>query len=164
MEKSEFYRVVEKLILPLFTGSFIEGEEESYSRDSEVAFGKRNSLLIKPSKTDDYRLILKRGQPFQTFEINLLKSVLSELNKISLLNLEDESYISVLQDNAIEKSICAAVSDEETANSMFGILNYLEKTFLCSPFPIYFLRRCIRSCHHPRRHNWRACTNQAAEV
>ncbi len=127
MEKSEFYRVVEKLILPLFTGSFIEGEEESYSRDSEVAFGKRNSLLIKPSKTDDYRLILKRGQPFQTFEINLLKSVLSELNKISLLNLEDESYISVLQDNAIEKSICAAVSDEETANSMFGILNYLEK-------------------------------------
>ena len=127
MEKNEFYKVVEKLILPLFTGSYIDGEEESYSRDSEVAFGKKNSLLIKPAKTDEYRLILKRGQPFQTFEINLLKSVLSELNKISQLELEDESYISVLQDNAIEKSICASVSDEETANSMFGILSYLEK-------------------------------------
>ena len=127
MKKNEFYKVVEKLILPLFTGSYIDGEEESYSRDSEVAFGKKNSLLIKPAKTDEYRLILKRGQPFQTFEINLLKSVLSELNKISQLELEDESYISVLQDNAIEKSICASVSDEETANSMFGILSYLEK-------------------------------------
>ena len=105
MEKNEFYKVVEKLILPLFTGSYIDGEEESYSRDSEVAFGKKNSLLIKPAKTDEYRLILKRGQPFQTFEINLLKSVLSELNKISQLELEDESYVSVLQDNAIEKSI-----------------------------------------------------------
>lgn len=127
MEKNEFYKVVEKLILPLFTGSYIDGEEESYSRDSEVAFGKKNSLLIKPSKTDEYRLILKRGQPFQTFEINLLKAVLGELNKISQLQIEDESYISVLQYNAIEKSICASVSDEETANSMFGILSYLEK-------------------------------------
>ena len=127
MEKVEFYKIVEKLILPLFTGSFLEGEEESNARDSEVAFGKKNSVLIKPSKTDDYRLILKRGRPFQTFEINLLKSILSEMNKIHLLNIEDESYITVLQYNAIEKSICSSVSDDETVDSMFGILNYLEK-------------------------------------
>ncbi len=125
MDKSEFYKVVNKLILPLFTGSFIEGEEESSSRDSEVAFGSRSSLLIKPSKTDEYRLILKRGQPFQTFEVNLLKSILNEINQISQLNLDDESYISVLQKNAIEKSICLSISDNDTANVMFGVISEL---------------------------------------
>ena len=127
MEKTEFYNVVNKLILPLFTGSFIDGEEESSTRDSEVAFGKRNSLLIKPSKLDEYRLILKRGQPFQNFEVNLLRSILNEIDKISALGLDDESYVSVLQNNAIEKSICASISDSETANIMFGIITELEK-------------------------------------
>ena len=127
MKKSEFYKVVNKLVLPLFIGSFIEGEEESTPRDSEVAFGRRNSLLIKPSKTDEYRLILRRGQPFQVFEVNLLRNILNEINKISSLNLDDESYISVLQNNAIEKSICASISDAETSNVMFGILTELEK-------------------------------------
>ena len=127
MEKTEFYKVVNKLILPLFTGSFIDEEEESSTRDSEVAFGKRNSLLIKPSKLDEYRLILKRGQPFQNFEVNLLRSILNEIDKISALGLDDESYVSVLQNNAIEKSICASISDSETAIIMFGIITELEK-------------------------------------
>lgn len=127
MEKAEFYKVVNKLILPLFIGSYIEGEEESSTRDSEVAFGKRNSLLIKPSKSDEYRLILKRGQPFQVFEVNLLRNVLNEIDRISSLNLDDESYITVLQDNAIERSICASICENETTNVLFGILTELEK-------------------------------------
>ena len=43
------------------------------------------------------------------------------------LGLDDESYVSVLQNNAIEKSICASISDSETANIMFGIITELEK-------------------------------------
>lgn len=127
MEKQYFYKLVNKLILPLFTGSYIEGEEKSSPRDSEVAFGKRNSLLIKPSKTDEYRLILKRGQPFQIFEVNLLKSVIAELTKIADSQLGDESYLSVLQDNAIEKSICESICDSDAIGTMFGIINELEK-------------------------------------
>jgi hypothetical protein len=127
MEKQNFYKIVNKLILPLFTGSYVDGEEESSSRDNEVAFGKRNSLLIKPAKSDEYRLILKRGQPFQVFEINLLKSILSEINKIAEINLDDESYISVLQENAIEKSICQSICENETINVMFGLINGIEK-------------------------------------
>lgn len=127
MEKQEFYKVVDKLILPLFTGSFIDGEEESSSRDSEVAYGKRNTLLIKPSKLDEYRLILKRGQPFQAFEVNLLKAIMSEIDKISALGVEDDSYMAVLQENAIEKSICSSICDVDSINSMFGIINELEK-------------------------------------
>lgn len=127
MDKMEFYKVVNKLILPLFTGSFIEGEEESSSRDSEVAFGKRNSLLIKPSKLDEYRLVLKRGQPFQIFEVNLLKSIMNEINKIASLQFDDDSYVAVLQENAIEKSICESICEGETASCMFGIINEIEK-------------------------------------
>ena len=127
MDKNEFYKVVDKLILPLFTGSIIDGEEPSSTRDNEIAFGKRNSLLIKPSKLDEYRLVLKRGQPFQAFEINLLRSILAELDRISLLQLNDESYIFALQYNAIEKSICSSISDSDTANTMFGILTELNK-------------------------------------
>ena len=127
MEKAEFYKVVNKLILPLFIGSYIEGEEESSTRDSEVAFGKRNSLLIKPSKSDEYRLILKRGQPFQVFEVNLLRNVLNEIDRISSLNLDDESYITVLRDNVFVWSICASICENETTNVLFGILTELEK-------------------------------------
>lgn len=128
MEKIEFYKVVNKLILPLFTGSYLEGEEESTSRDSEVAYGKRNSLLIKPSKADEYRLVLKRGQPFQNFEVALLKSIFEQLNTISQMEFEDDSYTSVLQENAIEKAICESICDSpETVSSMFGIINELEK-------------------------------------
>lgn len=127
MEKNEFYKVVDKLILPLFTGSFIDGEEVSTSRDSEVAYGKKNSVLIKPSKLDNYRLVLKRGQPFQIFEVDLLKSILDEINKISGLHVDDESYLSVLQENAIEKSICQSICEPETASTMFAIINEMEK-------------------------------------
>ena len=127
MEKIEFYKVVNKLILPLFTGSYLDGEEESSARDSEVAFGKKNSLLIKPSKSDEYRLVLKRGQPFQPFEVNLLKAILFELNIISEMEFEDDSYVAVLQENAIEKSICESICDSETVSSMFGVINQLEK-------------------------------------
>lgn len=126
MEKQEFYKVVNKLILPLFTGSIIDGEVESTSRDSEVAFDKRNTLLIKPSKTDEYRLILKRGQPFQPFEVNLLKSILGEFDQISALGIQEESFIKVLQANAIEKAICDSICEGESAKSMFGIINHLE--------------------------------------
>ena len=128
MEKAEFYNILQKLVLPLFTGSYIDGEAESSSRDSEVAIGKKNSLLLKPSKQDEYRLVLKRGQAFQNFEIALLKSILSEINTISELNLNDVNYVVNLQSHAIEKSICRSLCDnEETVSVMLGILSELDR-------------------------------------
>ena len=94
MVKQEFYGIVEKLIVPLFTGSYLEGETESSSRDLEVALGKSNSILLKPTKMDDYRLILKRGQAFKSFEVNLIRAIISEINNISSLELQDKLYIS----------------------------------------------------------------------
>ena len=92
-----------------------------------MAYGKQNSLLIKADKADEYRLVLKRGQPFKSFELNLMKAILSEINFISSLKLSDENYIQTLQFHAIEKSICLSIADEESATTMLGMINELVK-------------------------------------
>ena len=58
----------------MFTGSEIIGEEESSPRDACVAQGSSGSLLVKFKRSDNYRLIIKRVQPFKTFEVSLVKS------------------------------------------------------------------------------------------
>ena len=120
MDKEKFYKVLDKLILPLFTGSSFVGEEESSPRDAEVALGKQNTLLLKLNKNDDYRIAIKRGRPFQQFEVNLLRIALKELNDIYELHLQDANYEQVLQQKAIEKAIpvtCTIMSLEEAKNS-----------------------------------------------
>ena len=98
MEKAEFYGFVNKLIIPLFTGSFIAGETESSSRDLEVALGKGNSVLLKPVKTDEYRIILKRGQPFKSFEVNLIRAILEEMVELNNLDGQNPIYLQKLQE------------------------------------------------------------------
>lgn len=125
MEKERFYKLINKLILPLFTGSFLVGEEESSARDSEVAYGKQNTLLVKANKNDDYRLVIKRGRAFQTFEANLLRIILRELDEISQFNIEDNNYEQILEYKAIEKAICECISPS-TAEAMLGLITELE--------------------------------------
>jgi len=125
MEKEKFYQVINKLILPLFTGSYLVGEAESSSRDSEVALGKQNSLLLKANKNDEYRFIVKRSRAFQQFEINLLKYVMKELNDIDELRLEDENYEQLMQQKAIEKAVCETLSPN-TAGTILGLITELE--------------------------------------
>ncbi len=127
MNKKEFYTITEKLILPLFTGSYISGEEVSSSRDNEVAYGKHNSLLIKPNKTEEYRLVLRRGQPFKTFELNLLKAIVSEMNDIAELNISDDNYVKKLQAYAIEKAICSSICEDDISSTLIGVVNELSK-------------------------------------
>lgn len=125
MDKEKFYKVLDKLILPLFTGSSFVGEEESSPRDAEVALGKQNTLLLKLNKNDDYRIAIKRGRPFQQFEVNLLRIALKELNDIYELHLQDANYEQVLQQKAIEKAICESISPS-TANTMLGLITEME--------------------------------------
>lgn len=128
MVKEEFRRVTEKLILPLFTGSFISGEEISTPRDSEVAFGEKNSILIKPIKQADYRLVINRIQPFKSGEISLLKSIIRQFEEISTIEIGDENYISLLQSHAIEKSICETLAEDAGATTtLLGIIAEIEK-------------------------------------
>ncbi len=126
MVKEEFYDIVGKLIVPLFTGSYLAGELESSSRDLEVALGKGNSILLKPTKMDDYRIVLKRGQAFKSFEVNLIRAIIHEFNEISTLNIKDKMYLNKLQNMAIEKALIESITDSGTS-TILGIINGLEK-------------------------------------
>lgn len=124
MEKEKFCLVVNKLILPLFTGSWLVGEEESNSREAEVAFGKQNSLLIKPNKAADYRLIIKRGRAFQSSEVALLKNIIKEVADVSEVSVLDPSYEMTLLEKAIEKAICDSVA-LSASSTMMGLVTEL---------------------------------------
>ncbi len=125
MTKEEFYDVVSDLFVPLFTGSYLAGEIDSSSRDMEVALGKSNSILLKPSRNDSYRLVLKRGQPFKSHEVNLMKSILNELNYISALEITDKVYLNQLRNMAIEKALVESITDVG-ADTILGIIGALE--------------------------------------
>jgi len=125
LEKNEFYNVVGKLIVPLFTGSYLAGEIESSSRDMEVALGKSNSILLKPSKMDDYRIVIKRGQAFKSFEVNLIRSIIRVLNEISDMNVTDKIYLAKLQSMAMERALVETLTEtgSDTILSIIGGLN-----------------------------------------
>ncbi len=126
MNKQEFYDVVETLIVPLFTGSYLAGEIESTSRDLEVALGRGNTVLLKPTKLDDYRLILKRGQAFKSFEVNLMRAIIRELDEISEIDISDKMYLSQLNSIAIEKALIESITDSAT-ETILGVINGLEQ-------------------------------------
>lgn len=126
MVKEKFVEVVNRLILPLFVGSFITGEEESSTRESEVAYGKQNTLWIKPNKNEEYRLCLKRGRAFQPYEVLLLKYIFKEIDDIDMLGIDNPNYEATLQDRAIEKAMCEVIS-ESAGETMLGIITELEK-------------------------------------
>ena len=126
MDKLEFYDIVGKLIVPLFTGSYLAGEMESSSRDLEVALGKGNSVLLKPTKLDDYRIVLKRGQAFKSFEVNIIRSIIKVLNDISNLGITDKMYLSKLQSMAIERALIESLTDAGS-ETILGIISELEK-------------------------------------
>ncbi len=125
MEKETFLNYVKNMILPMFTGSTIAGEVESNSRDSEVALGPGGTILIKPSKNDEYRVVLKRNIAFKTSEVALIKAIIAEITSISNLNFDEDSYISRLNLTAIEKAICESIS-EVAGKTLLNMLLYLE--------------------------------------
>jgi len=126
MVKEKFVEVVNRLILPLFVGSNIVGEEESTSRDSEVAYGKQNTLLIKPNKNEEYRFCLKRGRAFQPYEVLLLKNIFKEIDDIDQMELENPNFEYILQEKALEKVICEVVAGS-SGETMLGIITEMEK-------------------------------------
>ncbi len=126
MDKLEFYDIVEKLIVPLFTGSYVAGEMESSSRDLEVALGKGNSILLKPSKTDDYRIVLKRGQAFKSFELTLIRSIIQSINDVAEFGIDDKIYIEKLQRIALERALIESLT-ETGSDTVLGIINGLGK-------------------------------------
>lgn len=111
MDKNQFVEFLKSNVLSIFTGSEIVGEEESSPRDAVVAMGSSGSLLVKFKKTDETRLVIKRTQPFKNFEVNLVKSIVTELLEVYNNENTKEDYKSVLQQHIIEKAICKSISE-----------------------------------------------------
>lgn len=126
MNKEQFTSMITNIVLPLFTGSSIIGEEPSSSRDFEAAQGPNGTMLIKPTKADEYRLIIKRNQPFKSNDIDLVKSIISELVLISSLGIKESAYLNRLQHSAIEKAICFSLS-ENSGHSLLELLSEMTK-------------------------------------
>ena len=110
MKKEQFIELIKENVLSIFTGSEIVGEEESSPRDALVAQGNGGTILVKFHKSDNYRIVIKRIQPFKIFEISLIKSIIVELGVLYSHDL-GEDYYSSLQEFVIEKAICKSISD-----------------------------------------------------
>ncbi|MEG1500221.1 MAG: hypothetical protein RR400_04080, partial [Clostridia bacterium] len=83
-------------------------------------------MLINFIKSDDYRLIIKRNQPFKNNDIILVKAVLSELLLINSYNITEPSYNKKLQTVAIEKAICNSIS-EEASQTLLSLITEIGK-------------------------------------
>ena len=126
MQKQEFIQLVNDFIIPLFTGSSLDGEEVSTVRDAEVAQGNGGTILCKMKKTDEYRLIIKREQPFKKFEVQLVRAILEELNNVYKYNITEVAYKKTLQQYALEKAICKSVT-EKSFDTLLNLIYELSK-------------------------------------
>ncbi len=123
MNKSRFLEFVNNYILKMFTGSEIIGEETSSNRDNCVAQGDSGAIKIKFSRSDPYRIIVKRAQPFKNFELHLVKSIIEEMGKVLSLRTK-EDYIKGLENLIIEKAICKSLTNS-TSNTLGLLLNMM---------------------------------------
>jgi predicted transcriptional regulator len=113
MNKSRFLEFVREYVLKMFTGSEIIGEEPSSPRETLVAQGDAGAVKLKFSKTDDYRIIVKRAQPFKNFEMHLIRSIIEEMRKVIALSVSDE-YRHGIENLIIEKAICRSLSSSSS--------------------------------------------------
>ena len=124
MKREQFTKFIEDHVLSMFTGSEIADVEESTARDAIVAQGLGGTIMVKFNKTDDYRLIIKRVQPFKAFEVNLVKTIIEEMGTIYALNLGAD-IVREMEAHVIEKGICRALTN--TSNkTLHGLLRALE--------------------------------------
>ena len=125
MKRERFLTFLRDNILSMFTGSEIIGEEESTNRDACVAQGSGGTLLVKFDRKDEQRFIIKRVQPFKSFEVSLVKSILEEMKGIFKANLSNE-FIKGLEGQVIQKAICKALSSRasETLNNLLNLVSF----------------------------------------
>lgn len=132
MEKKVFFDLLNEFILPLFTGSYIDGEEESSSRDSEVALGNSGTIVCKAQKKDSYRFIIKRQQPFRKFEVQLIKAILEEISKIYKFQVNESAYNKNLQQYALQKAICKSINKynyKTLLDLIYELTNWSTRTY-----------------------------------
>lgn len=130
MNKQDFLTFIQHNILSLFTGSEVAGTEDSSSRDACVAQGANGTILIKFKKSDDYRFIIRRAQPFKTFEINIIRSIIDEMGRIYSSKISSE-YIKNIEHIITEKAICKSLTSNHATleNILSAISHWSMRTY-----------------------------------
>lgn len=125
MNKIRFLEFLHDYILKMFTGSEIIGEEMSSPRDNIIAGADGGAVKVKFSREDNYRIIIKRAQPFKNFEMHLIRSIIEEMHKINDLNITDD-YKKGLKNLIIEKAICKSLtnSSSKTLSALLTEMSY----------------------------------------
>lgn len=120
MEKESFIEIVEQFILPMFSGSKLNGVESSNKNHAIVAEeAGALSILIKPEIDTNYRIRITRHQAFTSIDKKIIKNVISEIADI--YSKIDNDYI----DNIISLTIQKAIAKFINSNNYKSILNVL---------------------------------------
>ena len=121
MKKSLFLDFLKDNILTMFTGSEIIGEEVSSPRDNCIAQGDAGAVKIKFSRADNYRIIIKRAQPFKNFEMHLMRSIINEMSKVYEIKALSD-YKHSVENMVIERAICKSLTNS-SSDTLALILN-----------------------------------------
>ena len=154
MEKLAFQNYVKNIILPMFTGSVVIGEVESNARDNEVALGPGGTVLIKPTKNDEYRLILKRNIAFKNTEVSLLKEIISEISKIYNSGFLEKGYIDRMNMTAIEKAICDSateIASDTLLDTVMILDSFANRTYEGKRINFGIIINEVQECENPSK-------------
>jgi hypothetical protein len=110
MNNSELNQLLSNYVIPLFGGSYVDGDESSTSSQKCVA-SSGSSLLIKLNKDDGRRIKLSRPQPFKKEDRELIRLIVDEFSKIQELSI-DAIYKDSLYITALENAISMNLSSE----------------------------------------------------
>lgn len=94
MNEGEFRRLLEKYLLPLLPGTHLGKTRLSTLKHKLVAYKSPIAIVLKPSKTANYRLELLRSQRFATEEKRLVEIFGQEL--AGVLDQSEASYFDDL--------------------------------------------------------------------
>ncbi len=124
--------LIEKYVLPLFSGAELSGFKESNRREKCVSSGNGYKyLFIKLKSNDSYRLKVMRAQPFLKDDKKLLELIIDEFAKISDLDIEN-IYKEKLYLNALEIAISKNLADgfsEVLSRIINKLSNWSERTY-----------------------------------
>jgi len=121
MDRDKFRHIVEKHLVPLFSGAILLDDfEESSSSQKTVSWRDPCSFYIKPRKDADYRCVLTRTQEFAktasggVTEHKVVVAFIEALQEIaeSIGSLAEQDLLSHLARRVAVKAICQRANHE----------------------------------------------------
>jgi hypothetical protein len=82
VDELQFRQLVDTELAPMLQASVLEGTTTSTSQEALVAYASPVRILVKPTRTNPYRLTLSRSQPFTADDHALASTFVTLLSRI----------------------------------------------------------------------------------